>query len=246
MAGRTGGTRRWLGNTPGSERRLGMGSCLEASRARAPAHRAGCCAVSPACRSWWYRPRHEPGARGLRRVWQATQRQGGTVEGARRPSRSPSHAWPRAPSVRYGTSRSSLGGRDRLPYAAHMQCGRLSGPRRLEARGAGRVRLGSIVCCAAARPARRTPAGPSTGLSGLVGVGMPAGHAQGPRLVRQPQPKDNPATINGPGMDSAPRPVSGMHQTLAGARLLNAAQCGPCYARARCGSPAGCVFGILG
>ena len=127
-----------------------------------------------------------------------------------------------------------------------MQCGRLSGPRRLEARGAGRIRLGSIVCCAAARPARRTPAGPSTGLSGLVGVGMPAGHAQGPRLVRQPQPKDNPAAISGPGMDSAPGPVSGMHQTRAGARLLNAAQCGPCYARARCGLPAGCVSGVLG
>ena len=143
-----------------------------------------------------------------------------------------------------GTSGSSLGGRGRLPHAAHMQCGRLSGPRRLEARGAGRVRLGSIVCCAAARPARRTPAGPSAGLSGLVGVGMPAGHAQGPRLVRQPQPKDNPATINGPDMDSAPGPVSGMHQTRAGARLLNAAQCGPCYARARCGLPAGCVFEV--
>jgi hypothetical protein len=203
LAGRTGGTRRWRGNTPGSERRPGMSSCLEASRARAPAHRVGCRAVPPACRSGWYRPRHEPGTRGLRGVWQATLRQGGTVEGARRPSRSPSHAWPRAPSVRYGTSRSSLGGRGRLPYAAHMQCGRLSGPRRLDARGAGRVRLGSIVCCAAARPARRTPAGPSAGLSGLVGVGMPAGHAQGSRLVRQPQPKDNRATINGPDMDSA-------------------------------------------
>ena len=150
------------------------------------------------------------------------------------------------PAGRGGTSRSSLGGRGRLPYTAHMQCGRLSGPRRLEARGAGRIRLGSIVCCAAARPARRTPAGPSTGLSGLVGVGMPAGHAQGPRLVRQPQPKDNPAAISGPGMDSAPGPVSGMHQTRAGAHLLNAAQCGPCYARARCGLPAGCVSGVLG
>ena len=113
----------------------------------------------------------------------------------------------RLPAGRGGTSRgasgSSLGGRGRLPHAAHMQCGRLSGPRRLEARGAGRVRLGSIVCCAAARPARRTPAGPSAGLSGLVGVGMPAGHAQGPQLVRQPQANDNPATINGPDIENA-------------------------------------------
>ena len=216
MAGRTGGTRRWRGNTPGSERRPGMSSCLEASKARAPAHRAGCRAVPPACRSGWYRPRHEPGTRGLRGVWQATLRQGGTVEGARRPSRSPSHAWPRAPSVRYGTSRSSLGGRGRLPYAAHMQCGRLSGPRRLDARGAGRVRLGSIVCCAAARPARRTPAGPSAGCLGLSELECQPGTRKGPGWFVNRSPKITAQrstvqtwTVPGPGERDASDPGRG-------------------------------------
>lgn len=74
--------------------------------------------------------------------------------------------------------------------------------------------------------------GPSAGLSGLVGVGMPAGYAQRPRLVHQPQPNDNPATINGPGIENA-RPCERDGSDPARVRLVYAARCGPGYTAVR-------------
>jgi hypothetical protein len=151
LAGRTGGTRRWLGNTPGSERRPGMSSCLEAFKRGRQRTGRGACGV--ACLPvGWYQPRHErqqpwrtrPAAvRRVHAMW--------TVE---RPA--------------------PLGG---------TRCGpRPSGEHR-------------VLCCSQARQADTSGAkcGPVWACRSWNASRARAGAP----LVRQPQPKDNPATING-------------------------------------------------